>query len=123
MRKLYWILPMLFSCGVACSEPSDATAGRSWTPSKALISEIEASLDMPAKAFPLDTYVRYFAGEVADNRRLVVGEFLHDPENAGVRIVEREKMPEVLDGGCGVVNLKYDIERKEVLAFFCNGEA
>lgn len=78
---------------------------------------------MPPNAFPLNTYVRYFAGEVADDRRLIVGTFLHDPENAGIRIVEREKIPEVLDGGCDVVNLKYDIERKEVLALFCNGEA
>lgn len=93
------------------------------TPSTSLVAEIEASLKMPSKAFPLDTYVRYFAGEVADDRRLVVGTFLHDPKNAGVRIVEREKMPEVLDGGCSVVNLKYDMERKEVLALFCNGEA
>jgi len=123
MGKLHLILLMLFSCGVACSEPSVATGTKSWTPSESLISEIEAKLDMPAKSFPLNTYVRYFAGEVADNRRLVVGEFLHDPENAGVRIVEREKMPDVLDGGCGVINLKYDIERKEIIAFFCNGEA
>lgn len=113
----------MISCAAACSGPSDAAADGSWTPSKTLVSEVEASLKMPPNAFPLNTYVRYFAGEVADDRRLIVGTFLHDPENAGIRIVEREKIPEVLDGGCDVVNLKYDIERKEVLALFCNGEA
>jgi hypothetical protein len=89
----------------------------------ALVSEVEASLELPEGAFPLNTYVRHFAGVAIEERRVVVGTFLQDPDGAGVRIVDLKKMPKVLDGGCDVINLKYDIERKKVLELFCNGEA
>jgi hypothetical protein len=123
MRKLYWLLPSLFTFGVACSGSSGAAAQRPWTPTMALVSEVEASLELPEGAFPLNTYVRHFAGVAIEERRVVVGTFLQDPDGAGVRIVDLKKMPKVLDGGCDVINLKYDIERKKVLELFCNGEA
>ncbi|HWX65502.1 MAG TPA: hypothetical protein VNZ27_03650 [Rhodanobacter sp.] len=52
---------------------------------------------------------------------MLIGEFVFGDEEPGVRVVSPEKAPKILDGGCSVVNLKYDVEKKKVLAIFCNG--
>lgn len=103
---------------------STATAGQAatWTPTPALIAEVEAHLVLPDGAGPLDQYGRYYYGDVKHGRRVLVGEFVQvsDP---GVHIVAPTQAPRILDGGCSVINLVYDMAEKKVTPLFCNGSA
>lgn len=92
-------------------------------PQKLLIFDIEAKLTLPRKAFPLSSYVRYYTGRIEKGHRILLGSFLHRPKSAGVRIISKDKMFYVYDGGCSVVTLKYDIDTNMLLSLFCNGEA
>lgn len=80
-------------------------------------------MTMPQMASPLNTYVRYFSGEFMGGRRIVIGTFVYDPQNADVRIVAPKQMPKILDGGCDIINLTYDVDQKQILTLFCNGES
>lgn len=78
-------------------------------------------LDIARGQQPLPAYARYYSGQAAHGHHLLIGEFVFGDEEPGVRVVSPEKAPKILDGGCSVVNLKYDVEKKKVLAIFCNG--
>ena len=41
----------------------------------------------------------------------------------GVHIVPFKELPKVLDGGCGVIRLTYDVKVKRVVTMFCGGVA
>ena len=94
-----------------------------WVPSASLISEVESRLSMPAKSSPLKVYIRYYTGTVTRKGRVLVGTFVRDDEHAGIRVVGADGMPRVLDAGCAIINLTYDVKRRKVLSLFCNGVA
>lgn len=94
-----------------------------WDPPPSLIAVIEEHIAMPVHASPLKSYVRYYSGVTTNNRRMVIGKFLLDTVHAGIKISEINGVPRVLDGGCSVVNLKYDVRKKKIVAIFCNGVA
>jgi len=93
----------------------------SWKPTRQLITIIESSLILPEGTYPLSSYVRYYAGEVADQKRLVRGIFLYQKTFGKVEIVESGRLPHVLDGGCSVVNLLYSVDERRVISFSCQG--
>ncbi len=82
---------------------------------------------MPAGARPIASYSRYYAGAQKDGRPIVHGTFVLDGllkrPAAPINIVEEQDMPVILDGGCAIVNLQFDVQSKQVLSIFCNGEA
>jgi len=123
MHSWNWMLAGLIFSLMGCSAPKNALADDAWKPSASLVAAIESQLSMPSKSRSKETYVRYFAGIMIEGRWFVVGVFLYDPANAAVRLVDISNLPEVHDGGCDVVNLRYDVEREEVVSIFCNGEA
>lgn len=90
-----------------------------WVPSSALVKQIEAGLTMP-KALALHSYRRYYSGDLFKGRRIVVAVFL-ESDHPGTEIVPQSKLPRILDGGCSVVNLRYDIKLKKMLVIACNG--
>ena len=75
---------------------------------------------MPVGANTLETYNRVYAR----NREGWVGIFNSANDGVGqAEIVELDDMvPSVMDGGCSVVNVKFD-ERQNFRSAFCNGEA
>jgi hypothetical protein len=97
------------------------------------IAVLEASAIMPDGAAPLDSYARFYSvlpnsiegtfvhsdmlGHVLDRRvvqrRLAPNVFLVDPAN----------LPIIMDGGCGVLTLQYDRQRRERVRPVCNGMA
>lgn len=87
-----------------------------------LISGVESELVMPADSKGIKYYLRYYANEYEDGH-ILVGVFVANPNDSGIRIVSLEKMPKILDGGCRVIKLKYDIIRSKVISIFCNGIA
>lgn len=92
-----------------------------WTPTAELVDKIEAGLEMP-RGHPLKTYRRYYSGEVSRGRHVVIAVFLKSNQ-PGVDVVPRDKLPRILDGGCSVMHLRYDVESQKVLMLICNGVA
>ncbi|MFZ3287823.1 MAG: hypothetical protein WA191_13360 [Telluria sp.] len=99
----------------------EATPTSAWKPTSQQITSVEANLVLPRGAYPLSSYVRYYAGEIANQKRLVKGVFLYKAVPGRLEIVESERLPQVFDGGCSVVNLLYAVDEQRVISIFCQG--
>lgn len=116
------------------------------------VREIESVVVLPSRARPLEAYGRFYARSVVDGRNVVVGVYvtLHPyPSRAEknwlwrsvpIEGIERARasaavhLPVVFDGGCTVINLLFDEERRVFVAHgpdglepsseaWCNGVA
>lgn len=118
---------VLLACALMSSAaptaPATAHEVGSWTPTPALVAEVEAGLTLPEDSGPLDTYGRYYYGTFKHGRRLLEGEFVRGMAPGIHILVSPEDAPRILDGGCLVVNFVYDPGEKKVLSLFCNGVA
>lgn len=91
-----------------------------------LIPSIEARIVMPQGAGPLDSYTRTYsrgaAGMPAQDG-YVYG--VLDRTTPGPRVARWSEAPvaEPMDGGCGVVTLRYSLARAAFDYIRCNGEA
>lgn len=84
-----------------------------------LIKEIESDISLPKKINGLEKYHRYCFNEQKELNCVYI---LEETEN--ITFVKSYKdLPEIMDGGCDVINLKYDKISKNVEYFFCNGDA
>lgn len=99
----------------------DTAVNGEWAPTERQIDDVETRLVMPKGSKQLASYVRYYYGETVRGHRLLMGEFVLEDGQVGVRVVSRDDAPKYLDGGCLVVNLKYDMKQQKVIAIFCNG--
>ena len=88
-----------------------------------MIGKIESNIAMPKGARSLDAYARYYTMYAEKGSQILHGVFVLESKQSGVHIVERSKMPGVFDGGCLVVNFKYDLATDRVIEVFCNGVA
>lgn len=104
----------LFVAGVAQAEMADVKIEE--------VRALERHFVLPRGAAPLQKYTRYYSTQIEDGRRYLQGYFiLGAPDPPGIYL--RESHPEIMDGGCGVVTLTYDLERHEFLGAGCNGVA
>ena len=93
-----------------------------WTPDRKIIEEIEHTVNLPAEAKPIVQYSRYYAGAVRRGTRVVVGTWITGLDVS--RIVSSEAdLPVIYDGGCGIVNIEYDVKRHRFVKVYCNGVA
>lgn len=90
-------------------------------PTQAEIRALEAAVVLPPGASPLSTYNRRYAVVVQDSSRHILG--VHFDNGGKIVFTTPERLPRVLDGGCGVVNVEYDVTAKRFLAVTCDGEA
>jgi hypothetical protein len=99
---------------------------------EALMARIEARVRMPGGAEPLSRYARYYSWERrADGVRRVIGLYttfrqagiLGLDQPPGRYWVTPEQMPGIEDGGCGVVNVTYDVASDHIESVGCNGLA
>ena len=120
-RAAQWTLAV--GCALAVAFPLAAAVHDEWTPTAPLISQVEHHLKLPDGSKPLPAYARYYYGTVQHGHRVLVGEFVSDQTQPGVHVVKPGHTPKILDGGCSVINLKYDTEKKVVIALFCDGVA
>jgi hypothetical protein len=105
--------------GAAVAAGESAT----WRPPEALVSRVEAQLTMPPRAHPLSEYHRVYWGErSATGERLLVAHFSH-AKGGGVEILDHRDPNVVFDGGCGFIDLSYDVDAKRVISFACHGYA
>lgn len=116
------LFALVFGATLRASAPASAHEAASWTPTPALVVDVEARLALPEGAAPMDSYGRYYYGKFKHGRRVLVGEFVQDL-SPGVHIISPTHAPRILDGGCSVIRLVYDVAQKKVTALFCNGNA
>ena len=90
-------------------------------PTQAEIRTLEASVVLPPGASPLSKYNRHYAVVVQGSIRHILGVYIGD--GGKLYVTTPEKLPRVLDGGCGVVNVEYDVTTNRFLSVTCNGEA
>lgn len=85
-----------------------------------LMNDIERQLQLPKRAQPLQDYDRFYA--LGPRGKRVIGVYVLS-SNAGQRrwLEDYRKLPSILDGGCSIVNVRYDIAAKNIEAAFCNG--
>jgi hypothetical protein len=103
-------------------------ADAGWSPTQADIMRLENGLKLPmapSPSGPLKDYARYYAGIVQNGHRMIRGELVaFDAAQRGhVHITTEDKFPVIMDGGCGVVNLLYDVETGKTVSIGCNGLA
>jgi hypothetical protein len=102
---------------------SGQTMGSPWVPTTNDIKELEGKIQMPKGAAPLNTFTREYAGRIEHGHRVIIGLY----SGSGGRIVI-DKWPgelndTTLDGGCGIVNVEYDLTTHRVINVRCHGEA
>lgn len=101
--------PILFLALTSCSAP----------PTPSLAEKLDSRVVMPKGAKTLNSYDRFYAKDGTG----WIGVFDSTIENGGrATLVEPDDLPLVLDGGCDIVNVRFDKNQKFVAAF-CNGEA
>ncbi|HEV2618682.1 MAG TPA: hypothetical protein VGU23_01965 [Acidobacteriaceae bacterium] len=107
---------------------------QNWTPDAATIAKLEASIkpgDIPrwgnAHAPVVADYAPYYSGTTETGERFILAEFVVadiDAVKPGIYIVrDRKSFPEILDGGCGVVNIVYSVKSGRIVSLVCNGWA
>jgi hypothetical protein len=105
---------LLFLCALAAC--ADAQGGRE----EAVMASIEASIRLPAGAGDLESYERVYAW--AQSGRKVSAVYFTGGV-PGRRWVEASQLPLIMDGGCGVITLTYDVASSRVEGIGCNGLA
>jgi hypothetical protein len=98
---------MVAACALlACS--SGHGAASAWVPTLADIHEVESQLRLPAAAAPLKTCTREYAGRIESGHHIVVG--VLSGSGGHIVIDKSTDVPDVtFDGGCGIINVKYDL--------------
>jgi hypothetical protein len=86
------------------------------------VQTIERSVVLPPGAEPVRAFARYYAGVNRNGHRIIRGIYVLG-EDARIVMTNEEKLPMILDGGCGVVTVEYDVSAGAFLMVSCNGEA
>lgn len=92
---------------------------------QAIMDRIEREVRLPGGAGPLDSYSRFYAWqERGDGVRKVIAVYLGVGERTpGRRWGTENEFPLILDGGCGMITLSYDVTAQRIEHITCNGEA
>ena len=90
-------------------------------PSEKNILRIERKVIMPVGSSPLKKYTRFYSVRSEKASNYVIGVFVLDGHDAGVKIVAPEDMPLILDGGCSNIDLVYNLREDRVVSISCNG--
>jgi hypothetical protein len=105
--------------------PPAAPSGRD-AEQQALMDRIEREVRLPRGAGPVASYARFYAWQQqrGDGVRKVVAVYENLTGAAsGRRWVTEREFPVIMDGGCGVVSLSYDVATQRIEHVSCNGLA
>lgn len=97
--------------------------GLRWVPTANDITELEGKVQMPKGAAPLSTFTREYAGRIEHGHRLIVGLYSGSGGNVVIHQFPEELQDTTLDGGCGVVNVVYDLKLHRIVDVRCHGQA
>ncbi len=134
-----------FACTLSVLNAMTAHAADSelpyWKPGKRIIAKLDFAFRNSSTwrgAPPVfDNYYRYYAGVTIKGRRMIRAEFTEFPNSTkivnneiefyqdgpAVQVVPVDKFPNIFDGGCGVVNMLYDVDADRMVWQRCNGVA
>jgi hypothetical protein len=93
-----------------------------WVPTLADVQELESHLTKPDPTH-LAKSTRFYYGYFENGSRVIRGEILTEGIGRDMKIHILPSFPEIMDGGCGVINLSYDPVKRSVLSLRCNGRA
>ena len=87
------------------------------------MDRIERDVRLPEGAGALGGYARYYAWQQReDGVRKVVAVWQNlTGERAGRHWVAENALPLIMDGGCGVVSLSFDVAARRIEHVECNG--
>lgn len=91
---------------------------------QAIMDRIEREVRLPEGADPLASYERSYAlQQREDGTRRVMGVYLSPDvgESRGRRWVAENALPMMVDGGCGMIRLSYDVATQRIERVTCNG--
>ncbi|MCW3846085.1 hypothetical protein OF829_02470 [Sphingomonas sp. LB-2] len=101
-------------------QPADAADLAQTQPElAAIMDKIEGPGRLPDGAAPLAAYARYYAW--ADIQKTKVTAVYVRGDTQGRRWVEFDDLPMIFDGGCGVIELVYDVKRGGLDEIYCHG--
>ncbi len=113
------LLSALLSCGAAVAGEAH------WLPSHSDVEKLEAQAK-PPKGYRLDQYDRSYSGTFVSDRKVIEGHWIQvrtPGQKPRVTIVTYDQLPQVMDGGCSVVTVYYDLATAKVTGVACNGVA
>jgi len=88
-----------------------------WTLDPAIVRQLEARAVMPEGTKPIDAYTRYYVPGYDHERRVVYGLL----KEGGDKRIHLSNGPIIMDGGCSVVELIFDVTAGQVTSIKCNG--
>jgi len=119
--RMFRILPALLLLGCTQAQPA-APAPSPEEEQARIMDRIEALVRLPEGARPLAEYGRHYAWQSRwDGARKVVAIYV-EGESPGRRWVAENRLPLVMDGGCGIVNLSFDVATGRIEGVSCNGD-
>ena len=99
-------------------------------PSNSDISYIEAKINMPDEApGPLSSYERYYAWTVDNGKKYIHAEYVFgdllgaakpDPKGPHVHPVTEDQIPNISNGGCGVIIFYFNPRGDHTPSLYCN---
>ena len=123
-------LLLAFGCAEAPAQNNQAappSAGLTAveTEQEQLMERIERDVRLPEGAGPLTSYARYYAWQQReDGVRKVIAVYVHlSGHEPGRHWVAENELPLILDGGCSLVGLSYNVTEWRVEHVSCNGVA
>ncbi len=126
-KKLFWAALLFLILGLVGARAfmTNSNSESSVIPSEKMqnITRIEATLKMPTGTRPLVSYVRYYANVVEGNRRYVNATYVYDGTSGRIVVVDVDKLPRIFDGGCDVIELRYDLDQEKFIFVRCGGVA
>ena len=104
----------------------------SQAPSTSEIEFIESHVSLPGEApGPLAKYQRYYAWTVDNGKKYIYAVYIfeglltsqvRDPETGHIHAVPEREMPNVSNGGCGVITFYADPNKDRSPSLYCNAE-
>lgn len=92
---------------------------------QAIMERIEREVRLPEGAGALASYARYYAWQQRDDGvRKVIAVYVNvTGESPGRYWVAENALPVIMDGGCGIISLSYDVAAGRIEHVACNGLA
>ena len=95
-----------------------------WVPDADVIAVLERTIKLPAGATTLEHYNRYYTGVIESGHRKLVATYVGEDGRGKIMVVDSvSALPGILDGGCGVISVEYDVTDHRFLKVLCNGYA
>lgn len=130
LRLLALLLPIGCAEAPAQNAARGAPAPNAQAPAPAdeqvaIMDRIERDVRLPEGAGPLVSYARYYAWQQReDGIRKVIAVYVQLEGHApGRRWVAENELPLIMDGGCSLVGLSYNVAAQRIDNVGCNGEA